>query len=107
MTDLDRCQAHPQNDYVLNAITNFANYLNAFYESLQNVFQGLDFKSAKLLETYTDQSDDDEEVFSAGSWLALAGAVVGTFGGFAGTAAPFLGVCALPLPQENANYPFD
>lgn len=73
---------------------NFANYLNAFYISLQTVFQNVDFKSTKLLETYTDQSDDEEEVFDAGSWLGLASAAaVGTFEGFVGKAAPVLGVC--------------
>lgn len=75
---------------------NFANYLEAFYESLQDVFLGIDFKSAELLERYTDQSDDEKEIFDAGSWLGLASAAVGTFGAFAGPLAPVLGVCDDP-----------
>lgn len=80
---------------------NFANYLNVFHESLQTVFQGVDFSSSSLLETYTDQTDDDEEVFSAGSWLGLASAAIGTFGAFAAPeVAPILGVCD---PQRYFN----
>lgn len=94
LANLDKCEAHPQNEYVLNAMQNFANYLNVFHESLQTVFQGVDFSSSNLLETYTDQTDDDDEVFSAGSWLGLASAAIGTFGAFAAPeVAPILGVC--------------